>query len=349
MSLARRWWLWRRTRQRCSTTGTPERLEELFQQVRIAHCQARAEVAKLEGMVGIKVATIALAGLALGTAGLTSQQQVPTFRAGTAIVDLYVTVTDRNNRLVPDLTLEDFEIRDNEEVQEIAVFQNEILPFTVVVMLDTSASMTPSIDLLKAGAEQFLIRMLPADHGKVGAFNDKIEVFPHEFTPDRDQLIASLDELDYGNPTHLYDAIAVSLDELRGIDGRRVVLVFTDGQDTGSDMGSGDVLDRARAEEVMIYAIGLEADYFNGVRRVRSKPDRNLRKFAEETGGGYFELTRTDELGSTFTRVAQELHSQYVIGFIPAVRDGKLHELDVRIKSGGMTARARRSYVAPSD
>ena len=286
--------------------------------------------------------------LIVETTALTGQDQGPMFRSGTNIVDLYVTVTDRENRLVPDLTLDDFEILDNNQIQEITVFQNEILPFTVVVMLDTSASMASRIDLLKAAAEQFLIRMLPMDSGKVGAFNDKIETFPHEFTSDRDRLITSLDELDYGNPTHLYDAIAVSLDELRSVDGRRVVLVFTDGQDTGSEMRSSTVLDRTHTEEVMIYAIGLEADYFNGVRRIRSNPDRNLRKFAKQTGGGYFKLTQADELGSTFTRVVQELHSQYVIGFTPTVADGKLHELDVRVKSSGMTARARQSYIAPS-
>ena len=106
-------------------------------------------------------------------------------------------------------------------------------------MLDTSASMTASIGLLKAGAEQFLIRMLPGDVGKVGAFNDKIETFPAEFTPDRDELIRSLGELDYGNPTRLFDAILVGLDHLRGIEGRRVVLVFSDGADTNSNKAVG--------------------------------------------------------------------------------------------------------------
>ena len=107
--------------------------------------------------------------------------------------------------------------------------------------------------------------------------------------------------------------------------------------------------DMARAEEVMIYTIGLESNYFNGIRQVRSRPDGRLKTFAEETGGGYFELKDTDELGSTVTRVAQELHSQYVLGFVPSVRDGKVHELDVRVAQRGTTARARRSYIAPSE
>jgi Ca-activated chloride channel family protein len=141
--------------------------------------------------------------------------------------------------------------------------------------------------------------------------------------------------------------VAAALDELKGIEGRRVVLVFTDGDDTDSRTSNqGKVIDRARAEEVMVYAIGLESNYHNGQMMVRTKPDRGLRKVADETGGGYFELTKSSELASTFTRVAQELHSQYVLGFAPMNLDGKVHKLTVKMKQPGMTARARRSYLA---
>jgi len=276
------------------------------------------------------------------------QPQTPIFRSGTEVVDLYVTATDRNGRLVPDLLQEDFVVLDEGKAQEIVLFENEVRPITVVVMLDTSASMTPSLDLLMAGAEQFIIRMLPDDRGKVGAFNDKIQILPDiEFTGDRDLLIRELDRLQFGNPTRLYDAIGASIDSLEGVEGRKVVLVFTDGEDTQHQIGWRDVLEKARVAEVMIYTIGLESDYFNGLRQVRSKPDGRLKTFAEETGGGYFELKDSDELGPTFTRVAQELHSQYVIGFAPATRDGTLHELELLIQQPGMTARARRSYMAP--
>ena len=88
-----------------------------------------------------------------------------------------------------------------------------------------------------------------------------------------------------------------------------MILVFTDGDDTSSRARLGSVLDRARVDEVMVYSIGLESEMFNGVRVVKSRPDDGLKRIAEETGGGYFELKKTDELASTFTRVAQELHS----------------------------------------
>jgi VWFA-related protein len=82
---------------------------------------------------------------------------------------------------------------------------------------------------------------------------------------------------------------------------------------------------------------------------VRSRPDGGLRRIADETGGGYFELQKTTDLAPTFTRVAHELHSQYVLGFTPTQLDGKIHKLAVRMKQPGMTARARRSYLAVGD
>jgi VWFA-related protein len=82
---------------------------------------------------------------------------------------------------------------------------------------------------------------------------------------------------------------------------------------------------------------------------VRSRPSRDLRRIADETGGGYFELQKTDELAPTFTRVAQELRSQYLIGFAPVLLDNKVHKLEVRVNKPGMTVRARRSYLAAPD
>jgi Ca-activated chloride channel family protein len=290
------------------------------------------------------LAAVLVPGSLLAARGPTPAQE-PTFRSGTQIVSLFVTVTDSRQRLVPDLAQDDFTVLDNGRPQPIVFFENQAQPITVVVMLDTSASMTGAISLLRDAAEQFFIRMLPEDRGKVGAFNDKIEVTA-DFVSDRDDLIGAVRDLDYGNATRLYDALALSLDELQGIEGRRVILVFSDGEDTASRARLGQIVERARAEEVMVYAIGLEVEYFNGVRMVRSQPDDGLRRLAEETGGGYFELEKTADLAPTFTRVAQELHSQYVVGFTPTNLDGRVHRLEVRLRDGGMTARARRSYVA---
>src|SRR3954467_5791641 len=153
--------------------------------------------------------------------------QGPTFKSGTQIVSLFVTVADEARRLVPGLTQEEFEVFDNDKPQPIVFFQNEIQPITVVVMLDTSGSMTLTLDLLRAAAEQFVLRLLPADKAKVGAFNDKIQIKGSRFMNDRDQLVTDIKDLDYGNGTRLWDALAISEDELKSVEGRRVILVFT--------------------------------------------------------------------------------------------------------------------------
>ncbi len=280
---------------------------------------------------------------------IAQQPQPPIFKGAAGVtVSSFATVSDADKRLVPNLPKEDFEVLDNDKPQTITVFDNRPQPITVVVMLDTSGSMTMSLDLLRAAAEQFLLRLMPSDKARVGAFNDKIQ-FSSRFTNNRDELVADVKDLDYGNGTRLWDATSASLDELKPIEGRRVILLFTDGDDTASKVGLGTVMDRARAEDVMVYTIGLESVYSDGTRMVRSKPDRGLRKIADETGGGYFELKRTADLAPTFTRVAQELHSQYAIGFEAQQLDGKVHKLLVRVKQPGMTARARRSYLAVPD
>jgi Ca-activated chloride channel family protein len=289
-------------------------------------------------------ALVATTALAL-TATAAAQKQ--TIKVSTDSVAVYVTVTDTDKRLVPDLVLDDFEILDNGKPVNINVFENKPVPITTVVMIDTSGSITASLGLVKEGAEQFLLRLLPDDKAQVGEFSDKIKFHPGEFIDNRDRLIYLLrNELDFGYPTRLYDAVDQSIDRLMAVSGRKVVLVFTDGDDTASKVGVGKVMDKARENDVMIYAIGLQVEYFNGQQRVRSSPDRGLRKLAEDTGGGYFELKKTADLGETFTRVANELHSQYVLGFSPETPDGRVHKLEVRVKKGGMNARARKSYVA---
>jgi VWFA-related protein len=267
---------------------------------------------------------------------------------------LFATVTDATGRLIPDLTKDDFEILDNNKPQTVTLFGNELQFIKVVVMLDESGSMVNNIERVKAGAEQFLMRLLPEDVARIGSFEDKMIVSP-EFTSDRNELIGFLkDKLQYGNGTRLWDAVDYGMNALAPLDGRRVVLVFTDGGDDpgpGKHVSYGTVLKRAQADGFMVYAIGFHSRCRCGAngRMVETDPDPSLKKIAAESGGGYFELKEGADLASTFTRVAEELHTQYVIGFTPEVMDGKLHALQVRVKRPGMSARTRKSYVASPD
>jgi VWFA-related protein len=313
----------------------------------------------------------ALAGAYTVVAG---QQQAP-FKSGASTVAVYATVTDSSGRLVPNLTKDDFEIYDNGKLQPITLFATETQPITIVLMLDRSGSMKENNHLVVAGAEQFVRKLLPEDKARIGTFAKEIILAPDEFTTDRNTLIGILrGELPDDGPTPLWNAANKALAALMGQTGRKVVLLFTDGVDAPpinfktANISVMDVLDRATRDDTMIYTIGLESSMPYGRRQaplpvggnggfagglggfggrgMTQRPDPGLPKIAEETGGGYFELTRADHLTSTFARVADELHQQYALGFEPAKLDGKTHDLEVKIKTRGMKVRARKSYVA---
>jgi Ca-activated chloride channel family protein len=271
-----------------------------------------------------------------------AQQTV--FRAGTQTVPIYATVLDANGRLVTDLEREHFDILDDGKRQQITVFKSDIQPISVIVLLDTSGSMTFLLDLLKQAAEQFVIRLLPADRARIGSFAATTRIRPDTFTSNRDDLIRVLHtDIQFGNATHLWDAISIGLDALAGQEGRRVLLVFTDGEDDKSEnVKFAALFARAQKDDIMIYGIGLHGNVLGRSTR----PDEKLRDLALETGGGFFELQGSKDLASTFTRVADELHRQYILGFSPSVFDDRPHLLDVRVKVDGMKARARKSYVA---
>ena len=190
----------------------------------------------------MRTRTLLTVALALGLlAPPTLAQRI---KVTTQTVPIYTTVVDSQRRLVADLQQEEFEVYDNGKIQTLTNFISELTPFTAIVMLDTSGSMTLNLDFVKQAAEEFLIRLLPEDKAKVGAFNDKIQILPRDepFTNNRDRLIRLVKEgLDFGYPTRLWDAVDESIAHMEALDGRRVVIVFTDGDDSASRRSRNDV------------------------------------------------------------------------------------------------------------
>ena len=288
--------------------------------------------------------------------GRTGAQQ-PTFKSGARTVAVYATVTDSGGRLVPDLVRDDFEVRDSGKPQPLTVFSSDVQPITVVMLLDRSGSMSRNLQLVEHAAEAFVRAMLPSDKARIGSFAERIEIHPENFTSSQEELIGIVrTRLQQRGPTPLWNAIDAAIDSLQSQDGRRVVLVFTDGADSPgnfklNNLSFVDVALRAQAADVMVYAIGLEgrgssiaAGGFGGM--MSQRPDPGLPAIAADTGGGYFELRSAQDLAGTFARVADELHRQYALGFEPPKLDGKMHKLDVRVKKPGMKVRARKEYRA---
>jgi Ca-activated chloride channel homolog len=321
----------------------------------------------------MRIGSLAFVFSCLGLlSGQQEGQQEQIFRSGLKAVAVYVTVSDAQGRLVPNLTKDDFEVYDNGKKQELTLFDNGVQPITVVMLLDRSGSMVGQFSLVRSAAEQFVGQLLPADKARIGSFANRVQVDPREFTSSQHDLLEILrTELQEPGPTPLWNAVNVGITALLHEEGRRVVLVFTDGVDR--PMGSNnisyhDVQKNAEQEDVMIFAVGLATRQFgggggrgrgmggvgiggmgSGVFRPppdEAKVDAGLPKIAAATGGGYFELNSANNLGSTFKRIADELHRQYALAFTPQNLDGKTHKLEVKLKNPDLVARARKTYVA---
>ena len=299
------------------------------------------------------------------TAPAAARQEPPVFRGRSDAVRMFVTVTDRDGRLVTTLTQKDFEIRDQGKPQPIVLFDNAPQPIRLIVMLDVSGSMAGNLPLLREASEELFRRLRQDDLVKVGAFGEDVRI-SETFTRDTDALAASLpDTIVPDAPTPLWRALDQAMNAFeREAEERRVVLVLSDGKDSGPIgfrqpvSSQAEVIERARKEDVMIYAVGLRSRRRQtmmpgiGPEGLRAAmlddlPDPGLARVAEETGGGYAEIRPGEDLAEAFARVADELHGQYLLGFAPPKRDGKVHDVDIRVAAKGLKPRARKSYVAP--
>ena len=310
------------------------------------------------------------ASLAMGVIGvLGAAGQQPVFRGTGDAVHVFVTVTDRDGRLVTTLSRDDFEVRDEGKPQPITLFDNTPQPIRLIVMLDVSGSMEGNLPLLRGAADQLFARLRPDDLVRVGTLGREIVISP-SFTRDPDELRKALPTaIAPDAPTPLWRAFDRALNAFKGEgegDARPVILMLSDGKDSGPVgfrqpfVSQAEIIDRARREDVMVYAIGMRSRSRQpmqpGIGRgalqamvTADLPDPGLALVAEQSGGGYTEIRFGQDLGAAFATVADELHSQYLIGFAPPKRDGKVHEIDVRVSQRGMKPRARKSYVAPKE
>jgi VWFA-related protein len=259
-------------------------------------------------------------------------------------------VSDNRNRMVTDLTRDDFIVKEDGVPQPILGFATESdVPLRLGLLVDTSNSIRDRLEFEQKAAIDFFSSVLVKgrDKAMLGSFDSMAELL-QDFTDDLDKLNAAVNALRAGGGTALYDAVYYSTRDRLLVEAppasrfRRALVILSDGEDNQSRFSRAQVMELARRSEVIIYAIS------TNVRGVKMPGDKVLQEFAEETGGRYFQPATWDDMDDAFFSIATELRSQYLLSFNPTTpRDGKYHEIDIAIKNRrGVKVRARRGYIA---
>jgi len=287
----------------------------------------------------------------------------------TNLITIPVSVYDRNGLYISNLRQTDFKIFENGEEQEIAYFGTSEKPFTVILLIDTSPSTAYKIEEIQSAATAFVNQLKPQDNVMVIEFDANVHVLT-ETTNDRQKIFKAIGKADFGDGTSLYDAVDFSLRKRLGkIEGRKAIVLFTDGVDTASYKNDFDSTIRdAEESEALIFPIYYNTFFDNrgggtsstipnlgGILSGRGNTSGEYalgRKYLEElsaaTGGRIFRPEATPGgLTAAFEGIAEELRRQYNIGYYPQTeaKTGQRKQIKVRINRPNVVVRARDSYI----
>ena len=281
-------------------------------------------------------------------------QERPVFRVATDLVPIYASVFTRDGQLLRDLTKSDFEILDNGQRTDITVFSSDLQPITVALVVDRSNSNMSQIPWARRGIEAFVTAMRPDDRASIRT----LESVQMPMTTDRATLLAAISR---GFPpdtsSRIWDTVGRAMSSLEGEPQRRIVLMLTDGQDTGPLRMPTTLLEASERHLVSLYAVDYERRIDFHVpstqfsepsqwERDRDRARESLERLVRQTGGELFLLREgSTSVEDAFTRIADTLRTQYLLGF-ERTPDGKVHKLEVRVKRRGAVVRVRQSFLS---
>jgi Ca-activated chloride channel family protein len=258
------------------------------------------------------------------------------------VVQLNALVSDRSGRFVSGLQPSQFRVLEDGKPQKILHFAAEEAPLEIVVAMDISGSMGIALDDLKAAVRQFLLKLKPADQLTLVAFNEEMFVLAQREN-DPAKLSAAVDRLTTWGGTTLYDAIIRSVELLSRQQGRRSLVVFSDGEDQSSQ-ATFAVVDRAlRGSDATLFMVAL------GRGRDQADLRETLDALAQPTGGRAIFAEKPSELDEAFAELLNELTHQYLIGFESTNpgKDGAWRRLEIDVPGTSHRVRARQGYFAP--
>jgi len=272
---------------------------------------------------------------------------------------LYVTATSEGSRIL-DLGRDEFTVLDEGRAQDLVTFSHGDIPFTAVLLIDASASMYGTkIEAARAGATAFVEGMRDLDRGKVIVFSDVVQNST-PFSGVHEVLTAGLTGATGQGGTAISDHLYIAFKLLERRQGRRVVILLSDGMDNHSALEMQQVLERARRSQALMYWIQLEQSHGTGsggqphtVASAWRRPADYQRQFdllakaVSESGGRIIEVASTEAIRTTFLDVLAELREQYALGYYAdnLDNDGRWHRIQVRVQSAGVQVRTHEGYV----
>jgi Ca-activated chloride channel homolog len=280
-----------------------------------------------------------------------SEDEEP-IKVETNLVTIPVSVTDRSGFYISDLKQAEFKIFEDGVEQEVAYFGASDKPFTVVLLIDVSPSTAYKIEEIQAAALAFVEQLKPQDKVMVIQFDESVKVLT-EVTSDHDKINKAIRRTDFGDGTSIYEAVDFSLHkQLNKIDGRKAIVLFTDGVDTSSEKATfeGTVRDSEEAEAVIfpIY-YNTFSNSLGGTSNVEYARGRAYLAGLAAATGGKMVLAQSTQSGLTkaFESIAEELRRQYSIGYYPASpgETGERRQIKVRVNRPKLVIRARDSYI----
>jgi Ca-activated chloride channel homolog len=274
------------------------------------------------------------------------------FRGGVDLVSLSVTVTE-GTHYVTNLEQEEFEVYEDGTKQVITFFSRVQQPIALAILLDTSASMNERLETAQEAAVGFARRLRTEDVIEVIDFDSQVRIL-QPFTNDVAALEKAIRSTDVSGSTSLYNAIYISLKELKKVKARsaeeikrQAIVVLSDGDDTSSLVPYEEVLDLAKRSETAIYAVGLRPT--GAYRSEFKEAEFVLKQLSQETGGRAYFVTSVAELPKIYEQISEELASQYSLAYSSRnpLRNGAWRRIVVRLTRPGLTARTRQGYYGP--
>ena len=283
-------------------------------------------------------------------------QGAPIFRQDVDQVVLYAAVYDENGELVTGLQQEDFTVFEDKVKEGITYFGRDDVPSTSGIVMDTSGSMRNKINLVVEAAKLFVTRNHPDNELFLITFDGKADL-EEDYTRDAEDIRDGLDNITVQGGTALYDAVYLAIDKAQaGSEPKKVIVIFTDGEDRDSYYTHEELLEKIRQSDVQVFMIAVldpdlsdEGGFFGVFKSKRHKVKKKIEEIAENTAGKVYFPEKVQELDDVFQQIALELRNQYRLAYIThnPLKNGSWRTITVQVrnaKQNKLSVRAKKGY-----